>query len=159
MSDARRNEHGADHASHVARSPLPFQRRYALSRFEVTVRSLPEDLRATRRAITRALIGQSLEGAHIEAVALVAHELLIALCERQTSLPVVVTVEPLPLLTSVRVRTTTELDAVFEAFGVTERLLTALTIAFGLRPSAGGGTELWAEVPRVQPARPPTRAK
>jgi hypothetical protein len=104
---------------------------------------------ATRRAIRRAVFDLGNEPAHADAVATVANELLVAAFEQRVTTPMVVTIEAFALLTSVRLRCDAAIELRDERSDLRERVLSALTIAFGRRVT-GSGSELWAEVPRPQ---------
>src|SRR5262249_36139227 len=105
-------------------------------------------IRDARRAVGAALVERGLDPAHVAAVVSVSQELLVAALEQHTTAPGVLSVEPFPLLTSVRLRCLSLVDLREDPFPLRERVLSALTIGFGRRANADGGTDLWAEVPR-----------
>jgi hypothetical protein len=115
---------------------------------EVGVSSLATGIRPTRHLLRRALASQEDDPGHLEAVVAVAHELLVAAFEQRVETPVTLTVERFALLTSVRLRCSAVVELASDPFSTRERVLTALTIAFGRRANGSGGTDLWAEVPR-----------
>jgi hypothetical protein len=115
------------------------------------VRSLPNGMSAARRQLREALSSQRLDPRHVDNVATVANELLIVAQQNGAATPVTLVVEPFAQLTSVRVKCQVTPRAVTEIFDVTERMLSALTIAFGIRPSSDVAVDLWAEVPRRLP--------
>ncbi|MCU1426711.1 MAG: hypothetical protein JWL83_711 [Actinomycetia bacterium] len=107
------------------------------------------DIRRVREDVRNALEGNDHDRPHAADVSAVVHELLVAAFELHTAGPVVVRIENFSLLTSVRLQCSSRLDLRDSQFDLRERVLTALTIAFGTRVTADGGTELWAEVPRA----------
>jgi hypothetical protein len=109
------------------------------------------DIREVRESIRESLRHRDHDEPHSTEVATVVHELLVAAFERGRSGTVVVRVEDFPLLTSIRLHSTQMFDLRDGPFDLRERVLTALTIAFGTRANPDGGVDLWAEVPR--PAR------
>jgi hypothetical protein len=116
----------------------------------VSVTSLATEIRRARHEIRRAVAHETPDAVHVDAVVAVAHELLVLAYEHGVTKPVSVTVEPFALHTVVRLGCPDPLEILDDTFHVRERVLTALTIAFGERPNADGGTDLWAEVPRAR---------
>lgn len=100
-----------------------------------------------RGRIAASLIELGLANRHIQNVELVADELLATALAVEATV-VHLYVEPFRLLTSVRVRCPSDVEISEEPFELRERVLQALTVAFGQRRNLDGSVDLWAEVPR-----------
>jgi hypothetical protein len=113
----------------------------------------PEALREVRRAIREQLLQEGLPREHVSVVEAVASELVAAALEGR-AVPVLVTVEPLRLLTSVRVRCAGASVPRDDVLWLRERILDQFALAHGQRADPDGGFDLWAEVERdVRPRR------
>lgn len=92
---------------------------------------------------------------HLLAVEMVTSELVSHAIDAGASSQVVVRVQPLRVLTSIRVRCPAPCDMGREIFALRERVLQRLTVAFGTRLGDDGSVELWAEVWRPDTTAPP----
>ena len=86
--------------------------------------------------------------AHTQALESVASELLGAALEAGEQKPLMLSVELFARLTSVRVRCPSDVELRDEPFGIRERVLQGLALAWGKRSYADGSVDLWAEVAR-----------
>ncbi len=106
-----------------------------------------------RRAIREQLLREGLSREHVAVVAAVASELVAGALEAR-AVPVRVTVEPLRLLTSIRVRCASAGIPRDDVLWLRERILDQFALAHGQRADPDGGFDLWAEVERdVRPRR------
>ena len=79
---------------------------------------------------------------------LIVAELLGAAYDAEVRAPMLVTVDTFPRLHNVRLCGIPNVELSDAPFHLRERVLHALTLAFGQRRNADGTTDLWAEVPR-----------
>lgn len=111
------------------------------------------EMSRARARVVAALSEFGLDKAHVNAVEIVTGELLTTALDAGAD-SVELFVEPYRLLTSVRVRCAHVLDLDEEPFELRERVLQALTIAFGHRRNLDGSTDFWAEIQRPPERRP-----
>lgn len=118
-----------------------------------TAVSSQADMSRARARVVAALCEFGLDRDHVTAVEIVTGELLTTALDAGAD-SVELFVEPYRLLTSVRVRCERNLELDHEPFELRERVLQALTIAFGHRRNLDASTDFWAEIQRPSPARP-----
>ena len=104
-------------------------------------------LGSARAEVVESLREVDASAEHLELVAVVTGELLTAALRAGVS-PIALEVEPLRMLTSVRVRCPVGDDFFLEPMGIRDRILQGLTAAFGHRVNGDGTVDLWAEVER-----------
>jgi hypothetical protein len=114
---------------------------------EFTFEARPRELHDARRAVTNALGDRGLDPEHTSEVVAVVNELIAAVRECDVRTPVVLSVMPYPLLTSVRVRCDRQVEFRDKPFDVRELVIQRLAIAFGRRRRDDGSVDLWAEIP------------
>jgi hypothetical protein len=112
-------------------------------------------LREVRRAIRNELLRDGLSREHVSVVEAVASELVAGALEAR-AVPLRVTVEPLRLLTSVRVACQSAGAPRDDVLWLRERILDQFALAHGQRRDPDGGFDLWAEIERA--ARPRRRS-
>ena len=103
---------------------------------------------AARRAVRRELIERGLDEPDIVNVELVVSELLGAAHDADVRAPMLVTIDSFSRLHNIRLCGIPDIALDDAPFHLRERVLHALTLAFGQRRNADGTTDLWAEVPR-----------
>jgi hypothetical protein len=109
------------------------------------------DARRARRAVRSRLTADGIAADHVDVVETVVGELLAAGSESELQGPVRLMLETFPLLTSIRLRCPRDLEVRDDPFGLRDRVLERLTLAFGARENADGTTDLFAEIPRTSP--------
>jgi hypothetical protein len=117
-------------------------------------RTFPADVTAlldARAAVHDALAGR-VEPSHLDDVQLAIDELVSRLIDAGAHGEVAVEIRLFRLLTSVRVGCTSRCVLTHDAFSLRERILGAITVAFGQREHADGTVDLWAEIWRPEPA-------
>jgi hypothetical protein len=114
---------------------------------QLRVRSTRE-ASAARRAVRRELLDRGLDEPDIVNVELVVSELLGAAHDADVRVPMLVTIDTFSRLHNVRVCGIPNVEVDDAPFHLRERVLHALTLAFGQRRNADGTIDLWAEVPR-----------
>jgi hypothetical protein len=117
--------------------------------FQIGVTSIARQCRDARRAVRQRLARAGIEADHVVVVEEVAQELLVAVFDAGTSDPVILTVDPSRLLTHISVKTSTVVNVRDEPFGLRERILAKLTLAYGQQQHPNGTVDVWATVPRV----------
>jgi hypothetical protein len=115
---------------------------------QIGVTSIGAQGREARQAVRERLAREGIEPDHVLVVEAVAHELLAAAFDSSVTEPVILTVEPSSAVTEICVRSRSAIDLRDEPFGLRERILDTIALAYGLRPHADGTVELWAEVAR-----------
>src|SRR5437016_7487523 len=105
------------------------------------------------RTLTRAAFSDADDTSHRQAVEIVVGELVGAALEAGVHDPVELTIARYPLLTSVRLRCSHEVELQDDPFRLRTAILGKLTLACGRRHNPDGTADLWAEIPR----RPQTR--
>ena len=107
-----------------------------------------EEIGTVRATIREEPFTREIAWADIAALNTVISELIGAAFDSRVEPPMVVTVESFALLHSVRVRVANDVDLVDDPFHLRERVLQALTLAYGQRRNGDGTIDLWAEVAR-----------
>jgi hypothetical protein len=113
--------------------------------FDVTA---PDQIRSVRTAIREEPFAGDVGGADVEILNTVVSELIGAAFDSGVRPPIVVSVETFARLHSIRVRVADQVELVDDPFRLRERILQALTLAFGQRRNGNGTVDLWAEVAR-----------
>jgi hypothetical protein len=114
---------------------------------EFTFEARPRELHDARRAVSTALRGRGVDPEHANEVVAVVNELIAAVRECDVQTPVVLSVTPYALLTSVRLRCDRQVELRDKPFNIRELLIQRLVIAFGRRRRDDGLVDLWAEIP------------
>jgi hypothetical protein len=118
-----------------------------MSQVQLRVRSVRQ-APVARRALRHELLDRGLDEQDVANLELIVAELLGAAHDANAQTPMIVTVETLPRLHNIRLRCNPNGEVRDVPFHLRERVLHALTLAFGQRRNADGTTDLWAEVPR-----------
>ena len=114
---------------------------------EFTFEARPRELHDARQAVSAGLRRRGVDPDHTTEVVAVVNELIAAVRECDVQTPVVLSVTPYALLTSVRVRCDRQVELRDKPFDVRELLIQRLVIAFGRRRRDDGSVDLWAEIP------------
>jgi hypothetical protein len=108
-----------------------------------------DEIRTVRASIRDEPFARNVVETDIEVLNAVISELIGAAFDSRVQPPIVVTVETFARLHSIRVRVADSVELVDEPFRLRERILQALTLAFGQRRNGDGTVDLWAEVVRT----------
>ena len=107
----------------------------------------PAEARRARATVRTRLAERGVDCEHIDVVEAVVAELLGATIESGVQGSARLMLESFPLLTSVRLRCSRDVEVHDEPFGLRDRVLERLTTAAGKRANADGTTDLFAEIP------------